>query len=132
MPVPVRDWISSAFRHAGNTALTLPHRNPGQPARRAPAEHKPHQGLPLTGTARRTRRHASSSGIPAARQGSLPRGPAHSWAQNGKRSIRITYLTWSTPLRLSGYPRGGFHAVVERLATVVARYVWDSWYVRDS
>jgi hypothetical protein len=68
MPVPVRDWISSAFRHAGNTALTLPHRNPGQPARRAPAEHKPHQGLPLTGTARRTRRHASSSGIAACQQ----------------------------------------------------------------
>jgi hypothetical protein len=23
MPVRVRDWISSAFRHAGNTALTF-------------------------------------------------------------------------------------------------------------
>src|SRR5580692_4072260 len=71
MPTRVRDWISSAFRHAGNTALTFRTATRINPPDAAWAEHKAHRGLPLTGTARPTGGHVSSSGTTDARTGSL-------------------------------------------------------------
>jgi hypothetical protein len=74
MPARVRDWISSAFRHAGNTALTFRIATRINPPDAAWAEQKPHRGLPLTGTARPT-------GGMSAVQGLLMRGLALSWTQ---------------------------------------------------
>ena len=97
MPVSVRDWIFLAFRLVGNTALTFLTAFRINPPRRAPAEHKLHQGLPLTRTAHRTGRHASSSGATAARPGSLL-GPG----RQAEHTDHVSHLV--NPLRLSGYP----------------------------
>jgi hypothetical protein len=67
--VRARDWILLAFRHAGHTALTFLTATRIRPPDAPRAEHRPHQGLPLTATAHPDRMACQQfRGLP-------PRGP---------------------------------------------------------